>query len=219
MALWFELHLTGIETKKRVFDVKPLTTFELHLTGIETTKIQIFRRRNIVRIAPYWNWNIIRSFYTIIQKRFELHLTGIETVCEWKQQNTELRSNCTLLELKHRYPTLSTVYPYVRIAPYWNWNLYTKVGINEATLFELHLTGIETLIRLILHSSTFVRIAPYWNWNFDIASDNSGEQLVRIAPYWNWNTESERECVRAESSNCTLLELKRASRPECRLIS
>ena len=55
----FELHLTGIETTKRLFFFEMSLLFELHLTGIET---------------------MLTRLEKVLSDMFELHLTGIETL-------------------------------------------------------------------------------------------------------------------------------------------
>ena len=123
--------------------------FKLHLTGIETFVNHIGRYPWRVQIAPYWNWN--RDTYTtrIPLRGFKLHLTGIETSSGLPYSAVVWVQIAPYWNWNRSVSGLGAGTTSVQIAPYWNWNWDIRLHSRAGKAFKLHLTGIETVMRVI----------------------------------------------------------------------
>ena len=142
----------------------------------------------------------------------------------------EIRSNCTLLELKQKIARSNIASDGSSNCTLLELKLEKSGYFGVPFAFELHLTGIETFYGPHWYALWGVRIAPYWNWNSDKILILMPSYHVRIAPYWNWNSHKLKNniryilfelhltgietypeacfCSSPYCSNCTLLELK-----------
>ena len=142
--------------------------------------------------------------------------------------------NRTILELK--YLSINTIKKYMKlpIAPYWNWNCFSKCSTNNAvppnrTILELKSKIIAHIFIPSVSQShhTGIEMDVYWSGKDAGKSPNRtilelkwllSQQIAQtsflpIAPYWNWNAYEQGGGCCYATPNRTILELKSGRYP------
>ena len=166
----------GITFNRTILELKHLKylwVFLLHLLLIEPfwnwNYLNVISNKppSQLLIEPFWNWNCF-ILYHFKEHRQAFNRTILELkhgIGTWMHEDVA-PFNRTILELKLSSEKNNTLWFFLLIEPFWNWN---------------------SLVSAISPLPVSLLIEPFWNWNSTLTSIMAMPVVLLIEPFWNWN--------------------------------
>ena len=164
--------------------------FQSVLSGIEIGQVLKFNSEG----NPF-NRSFLELKFTVAQSaaadQSAFNRSFLELKCQ-KLSQKKLKKSCfqsvlsgieIRIGMDRRNPT-----PFLSIGPFWNWNVFVRIGRPAQTGFQSVLSGIEMELSEVRNRyERELSIGPFWNWNKVPTALPCIGTVLSIGPFWNWN--------------------------------